>query len=282
MNKSKTTSRIIKNALFKGIIILVSLASIMPLFFILFYIVQRGIASISWNFLINLPKPVGEAGGGISNAIVGTIMLISIACVISVPSGILAGLYISEERKGKLSGAVRSCAESLQSIPSIVIGIIAYVWVVKPMGHFSALSGGIALSMMMLPLVIKATEETLILLPDSLKEASLALGVPYYKTVLKVILPAALSGIMTGILLGIARIAGETAPLLFTAFGNPFMNANILKPVNSLPHLIFTYAISPYEEWQKLAWGASLVLIALVLMLNIISKLVVRKWKIRF
>lgn len=282
MEGSRTTLRIMKNVIFKLTVIIISLASIMPLFLILYYIVRKGISSLSWDFLVNLPKPVGDPGGGISNAIVGTVMLITIACLISVPSGVLAGLYISEEKKGKLSSAVRACAESLQSIPSIVIGIIAYIWIVKPLGHFSALSGGVALALMMLPLVIKATEETLILLPASLKEASLALGVPYYKTILKVILPAGLSGIMTGILLGIARIAGETAPLLFTAFGNPFMNANIFKPVHSLPLLIFTYAISPYEEWRQLAWGASLVLIFLVFLLNVISKLVIKKWKVRF
>ncbi|RMF91957.1 MAG: phosphate ABC transporter permease PstA [Candidatus Schekmanbacteria bacterium] len=278
----KITLRIIKDFFFKVVVGVISITSILPLFLILFYIIKRGISSISWNFLTNLPKPVGEIGGGISNAIVGTILLVLVACVISIPLGVLVGLYISEEKKGRLAAVVSLCAESLQSIPSIVIGIIAYIWIVKPMGHFSAFSGSVALALMMLPIVVKAAEETLLLLPDTLKEASLALGVPYYKTVLKVILPAGFSGIMTGILLGVARIAGETAPLLFTAFGNPFMNLNILKPVHSLPLLIFTYAISPYEEWQKLAWGASLVLIFLVLLLNLISKVIVRRWKIQF
>jgi phosphate transport system permease protein len=170
----------------------------------------------------------------------------------------------------------------LQGIPSIVIGMIAYTWVVLRMGHFSGLSGGVALGIMMLPVVIRTTEETLKLIPDSLREASLALGVPYYRTVLRVILPAALGGIMTGILLSIARIAGETAPLLFTAFGSPFMELNILKPVSSLPLMIFNYATSPYPEWHSLAWGASFVLVAFVLAMNFISKVVTSRWKVKF
>ena len=177
---------------------------------------------------------------------------------------------------------VMLCVEVLQGIPSIVIGIIAYIWVVKPMGTFSALSGGAALAIMMLPVIVRSTEETLNLIPDTLREASLSLGVPYYSTVLKVVLPAGISGILTGILLSVARIAGETAPLLFTAFGSPFMNYNLLKPINSLPLLIFNYATSPYPEWHSLAWGASLVLVTFVLAANIISKMFSRKWKIQF
>ena len=162
-------------------------------------------------------------------------------------------------------------------VPSIVMGIIAYAWIVMPLGSFSVLSGGVALALMMLPLVIKATEETLKLIPESLKEASFALGVPYYKTMLRVVLPAGKSGIMSGILLGLARVSGETAPLLFTAFGNPFMNVNIFRSSNSLPLLIFNYATSPYQDWQQLAWGASLLLVLFVLSLSILAKVVVRK-----
>jgi len=177
---------------------------------------------------------------------------------------------------------VRLSLEMLQGIPSIVIGIVAYVWVVMPMGGFSALSGGVALGIMMLPVIVMATQETLRLIPHSLKEASLALGVPYPRTVMKVILPAGVSGIVTGVILGIARIAGETAPLLFTAFGSPFMNLHILKPINSLPALIFNYATSPYPDWHALAWGASFVLMIFVLALNFITKAVTRKWKVQF
>lgn len=274
--------RMIKDGIFKTVVILFSFVTIAPLLLILYYIIKQGISSVNWQFLTRLPRPVGEVGGGISNALVGSVILILISCAFAVPLGIFAGIYLSEHRSGRLSYLVRLCVEVLQGTPSIVIGIIAYLWIVIRMGSFSALSGGIALGFMMLPVIVKSTEETLKLIPPSLKEASLALGVPYYKTVLKVIVPAGLSGIMTGILLSIARIAGETAPLLFTAFGSPFMSGNVLKPINSLPLLIFNYATSPYPEWHSLAWGASFVLVAFVLSLNLIARMVARRWKVQF
>ncbi|MBN1232148.1 MAG: phosphate ABC transporter permease PstA [Candidatus Coatesbacteria bacterium] len=274
--------RIIKNSIFKILVILVSFILVIPLFLIFFYIFKMGISSINIDFLINLPKPVGETGGGVSNAIIGTFMLIILSSIVSVPLGIAAGVFLSENRSSKLAGITSSCIEIIQGVPSIVIGIIAYVWVVKPMGSFTALSGSIALAIIMLPVIVKSTEETLILIPHSLKEAALSLGVPYYKVIIRVILPSGLSGILTGILLSLARISGETAPLLFTAFGNPFMNLNLLKPVNSLPLLIFNYAASPYPEWHSIAWGASFVLIALVLVLNLTAKGIARKWKVQF
>jgi phosphate transport system permease protein len=274
--------RIVLDRLFRSVVTLLSFLSMLPMFFILVFIIKNGIAVIDWAFLTRLPGPVGEAGGGISNAIAGTFILILIASVISIPLGILAGIYLSEYQKGGIPYFTRLSLEMLQGIPSIVIGIVAYIWVVMPMGSFSALSGGVALGIMMLPVIVMATQETLKLIPSSLKEASLALGVPYPKTILKVILPSGLSGIVTGIILGIARIAGETAPLLFTAFGSPFMNLNIVKPVNSLPALIFNYATSPYPEWHSLAWGASFVLLVFVLSLNIMTKVVTRKWKVQF
>jgi phosphate transport system permease protein len=274
--------RIFQDKLFKVLVIGFSFASILPLLFILFYIFKNGIAVINWQFLTELPKPVGETGGGISNAIIGTVMLVIISSICSIPLGIAAGIYLSEHKQGKLSYAVRLCVEILQGIPSIVIGIIAYVWIVMPLRTFSAVSGGIALGIMMLPIIVRSTEETLKLIPESLKEASLALGVPYYKTIMKVIVPAGLSGIVTAVIISIARVAGETAPLLFTAFGNPFMNLNILKPVNSLPLLVFNYAASPYPDWHALAWGASLVLAVLVLTLNVIAKVLTKKWKVQF
>lgn len=277
MKKGNILLRIVKDKLFMGISTLFSVLSILPLLFILLYIITNGIAVINWQFLTELPKPVGEIGGGIANALVGTGILILIACLFSIPLGGAAGIYLSEQRTGRLAYAVRLGAEVLQGIPSIVIGIIAYIWLVVPMGMFSALSGGIALGIMMLPVIVRTTEETLKLIPETLKEASLALGVPYYRTMLKVILPAGLSGILTGILLSIARIAGETAPLLFTAFGSPFMDVNILKPVNSMPLLIFNYATSPYPEWHALAWGASFVLVVFVLALNILAKVISRR-----
>lgn len=271
-----------KNYLFKGLVFLIAGLCAVPLVLILFYIVKQGISAISWEFLTTMPNPVGEPGGGILNAITGTLILIVIATVIAVPIGITCGIYISENRNGKLAGIVRLCADILQGIPSIVIGIIAYLWVVMPMDYFSALSGGVALAIMMLPVIVRTTEETLNLIPHSLKEAALALGVPYSKTIRKVIVPCGISGIATGVTLSIARIAGETAPLLFTAFGNPYLNLNILKPVGSLPLLIYTHATSPYEEWHQQAWGAALVLIVLILIINIIAKFIVRRWKVQF
>lgn len=282
MKEPSIRKRILWDKLFKGTIVLLTFCSILPMFFILFFITSKGISVINWSFLTQLPKPVGEIGGGISNAVIGTIILIGISTAFSVPIGILAGIFLSENRKGKLASLTRLCVETLQGIPSIVIGIIAYVWLVITMGSFSALSGGMALGLMMLPVIITATEETLKLIPESLREASLALGVSYPRTILKVILPAGVSGIVTGILLSIARVAGETAPLLFTAFGSPFMNLNVLKPINSLPLMIFNYAKSPYPEWHTLAWGASFILIVLVLGLNLFTKVVTKRWKVQF
>lgn len=277
MKKSAIGARIIKDRLFTGIIFAFSAALIIPLIMILSHIIQKGASSITPAFLTHLPTPVGEAGGGIYNAIIGTLYLVGLASLLSVPIGMATGIYMSENKNSKLSYFVRICVEVLQGTPSIVVGIITYLWVVKPMGHFSVLAGGIALGIMMIPVITRSTEETLNLIPHSLKEASLALGVPYYRTILKVIVPSAFSGILTGILLGVARVAGETAPLLFTAFGNPFINYNILKPMASLPLMIFTYATSPYEEWHNYAWGASLVLIGFILALSLITKGVTRR-----
>jgi len=282
MAEARVNYRILKDRVFAAGIVLLSVLMIMPLLLIIFYIFKNGFAVINWGFLTSLPKPVGESGGGIANAIVGTGMLIVLASVLAVPLGITAGIYLSECRSGRLAAAVRLCMEILQGVPSIVIGIIAYAWVVTTMGTFSAFSGGVALAIMMLPVIVRSTEETLKLIPETLREAALALGVPYSRTILKVIVPAGLTGIMTGILLGIARIAGETAPLLFTAFGSPFMNLNLLKPADSLPLLIFNFATGPYPEWHAVAWGASCVLVTVVLGLNIFAKVIVQRWKVRF
>lgn len=282
MDREKTRFRIIKDRGFKTLVILLSFLSMIPLVLILFYILKNGLSSLSWEFLMELPKPVGEKGGGIANAIIGSFLLVIIASLPSIPLGIAAGIYLCEHKEGKLSYLVRLAVEVLQGTPSIVIGIIAYLWLVMSMGGFSALSGGIALGIIMVPVIVRATEETLKFIPDSLKEASLALGVPYYRTILKVILPAGFSGIMTGVLISVSRIAGETAPLLFTAFGNPFMNVNVVKPVNALPLLIYNYATSPYPEWHTIAWGASCVLIILVLTFNLVTRVIARRWKVQF
>ena len=274
--------RFYKDWLFKGGIILFTILSTVPLLLILFYIIKQGISSINWDFFINLPKPVGEKGGGIINALIGSGIIVFCASLMAIPFGALVGLYLSEYNRDKLAYWVGLCVDVLQGIPSIVLGIIIYIWVVRPTGHFSALSGSIALAIMMLHPIIKSTEETLKLIPGTIKEASLALGVPYYKTILRIVLPMGLSGILSGSLLSISRVAGETAPLLFTAFGNPFINTNILKPMSSLPLLIFNYAGSAYEDWHKLAWGASFVLIMMILFLNIVTKILERRWKIQF
>lgn len=272
---------ILKDKLFKFAVIFFSFISMIPLFLILFQITKNGIKAINLEFFTSLPKPPGEKGGGILNALIGTFELIIIGAIFSTPPGIIIGIFLAEF-ENRFTQILKNLVNVLQSIPSIVIGILAYLWIVVPLKRFSALSGGIALSIMMLPIVIKNTEETFKILPFSLKEASYSLGANYTNTVLKILLPSSASGILTGVLVGISRIAGETAPLLFTAFGNPFLNLNPLNSVESLSLLIFKYAISPYDEWHRLAWGASFILILIVLFLNILTKIFVEKWRVRF
>jgi phosphate transport system permease protein len=273
--------RVWKSRIFQGIIILFAFLITVPLFAIIYYVVKTGVTKINWNFLSNIPQPVGELGGGIANALVGSLLIVLIATVIAVPLGVLCGIYLSENSKSRISYWSRLAVDILQGTPSIVIGIVIYFWVVKPNGGFSALSGSIALAIMMLPIIIRSTEENLKLLPSSLKEAGLALGLPYQKVIMRIIVPCGFSGILSGIMLAVARVAGETAPLLFTAFGNPYLSTNILKPMQSLPLLIFNYATSPYDEWHDLAWGASTILLIWVLLLNISTKLITRKWKVQ-
>jgi phosphate transport system permease protein len=273
--------RIGKSVAFRVVIYIFAFACVIPLLFILGFIVKMGITKINWHFLTNLPKPVGEPGGGIINALVGSIIVILVAAAIAVPIGIMAGVYLSENRKGRLAYWCRLCVDILQGVPSIVIGIVAYFWLVKPVGGFSAISGSLALSIMMLPIVVRSTEETLKLLPSSLQEAAFALGMPFHRVIFKVVVPVGISGILSGVMLSIARITGETAPLLFTSFGNPYLSLKLNHPMETLPHLIFTYATSPYNEWVNLAWGASLILLVWVLALNIFTKLITRKWKVQ-
>lgn len=273
--------RLWKSRTFEGLIILFAFLITLPLFAIIYYVVKTGITQINWNFLTNIPQPVGELGGGIGNALLGSLLIVLVATVIAVPPGVLCGIYLSENSNSKISYWSRLAVDILQGTPSIVIGIVIYFWIVKPRGGFSALSGSIALAIMMLPIIIRSTEENLKLLPSSLKEAGLALGLPYQKVIMRIIIPCGFSGILSGIMLAIARVAGETAPLLFTAFGNPYLSANLLKPMQSLPLLIFNYATSPYDEWHDLAWGASTILLIWVLVLNISTKLITRKWKVQ-
>ncbi len=281
MMNPRITYRKTKSNAFKVLIFVLAFMITLPLIAIIFYIFKEGVTNINWHFLTNVPKPVGEIGGGIANALLGSVIIVFTASVIAVPIGIMCGIYLSENQTGKLSYWSRLAVDVLQGIPSIVIGIVIYFWLVKPIGTFSAFSGSVALSIMMLPIIIRSTEETLKLIPFSLKEAGLALGLPYHRVILKVIVPCGVSGILSGVMLSVARIAGETAPLLFTAFGNPYLSSNIGKPMQSLPLLIFNYATSPYEDWHNLAWGASLILLLWVLLLNIFTKLSTKRWNVQ-
>ncbi len=271
--------RVLKDRVFKKIITLFTYLSIIPLFLIIYFVMVRGLKYINLRFLTQLPKPMGEAGGGIFNAIVGSFIIVGIASLIAIPIGVISGIFLSEFKESKISEFIKILVDTLQGIPSIVIGIIAYLWIVKPLKHFSALSGSIALSIMMLPIVIKSTEEILNMVPNEIKEGAIALGAPYYRVVLKVLLPYGFVGILTGILLGISRILGETAPLLFTAFGNQFLNLNIFKPMSTIPYLIFVYATSPYKDWHNQAFAASVVLIIIVLSINLIGRFFEKRWK---
>lgn len=279
MYEHNIRKRELNNKIYIYFVSLFSFLSIIPLFLIVYFVLIRGFKYINLKFIFSMPKPMGEIGGGIFNSIIGSFIIVGIAALISIPIGISVGVLLSEYKGKKFIEVVKVLVDTLQGIPSIVIGIIAYLWIVKPLKHFSALSGSIALSFIMLPLVIKATEEVLNLIPIEIKEAAYALGAPYHKIVFKVLLPSGFVGILTGILLGISRIMGETAPLLFTAFGNQFLNLNILKPMNTIPYLIYVYATSPYKDWHNQAFAASTILIIIVLSINLFGRFMEKKWK---
>lgn len=259
-----------------GLTYLAAVLATLPLLLILAHLLKKGATSLSLSFFTSMPKPVGEAGGGMANAIVGTLILIGIACLIGLPIGIGAGIYLSEKRSRPLAQSVRFLSDVLNGLPSIVMGIFAWEFLVRPVGHFSALAGGAALGAMMIPLVTRTTEEMLKVVPISLREAALALGYPRWRTSLSVVVRTALAGIATGALVAVARIAGETAPLLFTAFGNQFWSTALREPIAALPLQIFTYAISPYDEWHAQAWAGALVLISIVLVISLAARLVTR------
>jgi phosphate transport system permease protein len=248
----------------------------LPLIFILFHLIKLGATSIDLDFFIRMPQPVGEAGGGMANAIVGTLILISIAAAMGLPIGIGAGLYLADRKGSRLANVVRFLSDVMNGLPSIVMGIFAWEFLVRPIGHFSAIAGGVALGAMMIPLVTRTTEEMIATVPNTLREAALALGYQKWRTSLGVVLRTAMPGIVTGALVAIARVAGETAPLLFTAFGNHFWSTSLDKPIAALPLQIFTYAISPYDEWHSLAWAGALVLIGMVLVISIAARYVTR------
>jgi phosphate transport system permease protein len=264
------------NALMVGLTYVAAGLAMLPLILILGYIVSKGASTLSIDFFTKLPVPPGESGGGISNAIVGTLILIAVASAIGLPIGIGAGLYLAESGTTKLATTVRFLADVLNGLPSIVLGIFAWQLLVVPIGHFSALAGGVALAAMMIPLVTRTTEEMVRTVPSALREAALALGYTRWRTSLTVILRTALAGIVTGALVAVARIAGETAPLLFTALGNSFWSTELNAPIAALPLQIFAYATGPYDEWHAQAWAGSLVLIALVLVISIIARYVTR------
>ena len=253
-----------------------TIAAVGILLVILAYIAMQGVTSLSLNFLIDSPKPVGE-GGGIGNAILGSMVLLLLASAIGLPIGIAGGIYLAEFGAGKFSSLVRFVVDTLTGIPSIVTGVFVYTIVVVPMKHFSALSGGIALALVMVPIVARTTEEMIRLVPHSLREGALALGAPQWRVTLGVVVPAAASGIATGAMLAIARISGETAPLLFTAFGSRFFSHYLDQPIASLTVQIYNYAISPYDEWHAQAWAATLVLMTLILSINIAVRFLTRK-----
>jgi phosphate transport system permease protein len=265
--------RKIVSALFVAACALSVVLALVPLAFIMFFVISQGIQSLNLDFFIHDPRPVGEAGGGMRSAIVGTLMLTGLAAAIAVPIGVVSGIYLSEYRGTRFASAVRFAADTLNGVPSIVIGVFAYGVAVLPFKHFSMLAGGLALGIMMIPLIARTTEELLLLVPNALREGALALGATRAKAVMTVLVPAALPGIITGVVLALARVAGETAPLLFTSFGNPFLSTSLTQPVSSITVEVFKYAISPYEDWHRQAWAGALVLVTIVLICSVAARL---------
>ncbi len=251
--------------------------AVLVLFFILGYLVFHGGRSINWDFFTKLPTPVGETGGGMANAIIGSAKLLFLASLFGVPVGFFGAIYLAEFSGSKTAFVVRYAADLLNGVPSIVIGIFAYALVVLPFKHFSAYAGGFALGVMMIPITLRSTEEFLLGVPNTLREAAMALGASKWKTIATVIVPAAYRGILTSVLLAFARVAGETAPLLFTAFGNRYWSPGFNQPIESLPHMVYIYAISPYEDWQRQAWAAGLVLLGLILIVNIVARFILAR-----
>ncbi len=274
MSDSRTNPRIPAVSLGRRIVDLLAtllaagsvLLVLLPLVAIFGYLVYKGIGALNWAFLTQIPKPVGEAGGGMANAIGGSMLILGIASLLGVPLGIGAGIYLAEYARGRFGDLIRFTADVLNGVPSIVIGIVGYSLVVLTQHHFSALAGGVSLGIMMVPTITRTTEEMLLLVPIQVREAAYGLGVPRWRTTISITLRTATSGVITGVMLAFARIAGETAPLLFTAFGNQYWNWNINQPTAALPLQIFTYAISPFDEWHRQAWAGALILILLIVL----------------
>jgi phosphate transport system permease protein len=269
MTASNHNWRNFKNAFMQTLTFACAILVVTPLLLVFYHLIKEGFSSINLAFFTQLPKPVGEAGGGMGNAIAGTFILLAQAAVIGVPVGVLGGVFLSEYGGTKLNWWIRFAADILNGVPSITWGIVVYALMVVPMRGFSALAGGVVLGMMMIPLVMRTTEEVLQLVPGGYREAALALGISKWKTIVQIVIRTALKGIVTGVLLALARVAGETAPLLFTALGNRFWVHNLTEPIAAMPLQIFAYAISPYDDWHRQAWAGALVLLLLVLAINI-------------
>ena len=259
-----------------GLLLLAALAALVPLFSVLGYVIWNGAGYLNWDFFSKLPKPVGETGGGMANALAGTCTLVATASLIGVPWGVAAGVFLSEYGDGKLGTIVRFATDMLASVPSIVIGLFVYALIVVPMGGFSAMAGGVALAIIMIPIVARSTEEIVRLVPVHIREAGLALGLSRWKVILRIVLRGCVSGITTGVMLAVARVAGETAPLLLTSLNNQYWNLGITGPIASLPVQIYSYAISPFDEWHGLAWAGALLLVLMVFVVNVLARLVFR------
>jgi len=262
------------NGLALGLIAVAALIVTVPLFLILGTVIQKGVTELNWAFLTQLPKPVGEEGGGMANAIVGTLMLLGVASVIGIPLGIGSGVFLSEYGRNKFGNIIRFTCDVLNGVPSIVIGMTAYALVVVTQRHFSLLAGSVALGIMMIPTISRTTEEVLLLVPQTIREAALGLGIPHWRTTVSVVLRTASAGIVTSIMLAFARIAGETAPLMFTAFGNEYWNFRLDQPTAALPLKIFSYAIMPYDQAHRQAWTGALVLISMIMISVVVFRLV--------
>ena len=274
-------ARSIWNRVFIGACVAAAAAVVLPLGLILWHLLAHGLSGLSWEFFVSMPKPVGEAGGGMANAIVGTLIIVGLGAVVALPVGIASGLYLAEYGRGRFAGMVRYTADLLGGVPSIVVGVAAYGLVVLPMGRFSALAGGIALAILMLPTIIRSTEEIVRLVPQSYRQGALALGAPRWRVTQQVVLPAARSGIVTAAMLAVARAAGETAPLLFTALGNRFWSLHLDQPMATLPVFIFDYARAPYDDWNRQAWTGALVLVLLVTVISAVLRITVRRIQTR-
>jgi phosphate transport system permease protein len=276
MNVRRLRRRVV-SGLMTGLVGALSFVAVLALLLILGHLVAKGASSLDWSFFVKTPVPAGQTGGGVAHAIVGTVLIVGVAALIGVPIGIGTGLYLAEYGSGRLGWTVRFVADVLNGTPSIVLGIFAWTWLVRPMGGYSALAGSVALAALMVPMLARTTEEMVRLVPHSLREAALALGYPRWRTSLRIVARTAAAGIVTGCLVGIARIAGETAPLLFTALGNLNFTTNVLQPMQTLSLQIFTYATGPFEEWHRLAWAAALVLMVLVLALALAARAAIRQ-----